>query len=119
MFALDGAAMTKANTLITTGNAADFPIMHRVWLIYPFMHSEKLQDQQKCVSLVKQMMADCEELEGADQVKKYLQQSLSYAQAHLKVIQDWGRFPHRNQLLGRSNTPEEQSGLADGSIPKF
>lgn len=74
---------------------------------------------QKCVSLVKQMMADCEELEGADQVKKYLQQSLSYAQAHLKVIQDWGRFPHRNQLLGRSNTPEEQSGLADGSIPKF
>ncbi|KAL3154497.1 hypothetical protein ABBQ32_013959 [Trebouxia sp. C0010 RCD-2024] len=119
MFALDGAAMTKANSLITTGDAAALPMIHRAWLVYPFMHSEKLQDQQMCVSLVKQMIADCEELEGADQVKNYLHQSLSYAHAHLKVIQDWGRFPHRNQVLGRSHTPEEQSGLADGSIPKF
>ena len=57
--------------------------------------------------------------EGADQVKDYLQQTLRYAESHLKVIKDWGRFPHRNQVLGRSDTPEEQRGMADGSIPKF
>ncbi|KAL3158907.1 hypothetical protein ABBQ32_011622 [Trebouxia sp. C0010 RCD-2024] len=81
------------------------------------MHSEKLQDQQMCVSQVKQMNADCQELEGADQVKNYPQQSLSYAQAQLKVIQDWGRFPHRNQILGRSHTP--QKNKAGGQMGPF
>lgn len=74
---------------------------------------------QMCVSLVEKMIAGCEHLEGADQVKEYLRQSLSYAQSHLQVIQDWGRFPHRNHVLGRSNTPEEERGMANGSIPRF
>ena len=72
-----------------------------------------------CVSLVQQMIKGCEELEGADEVKQFVQYSLSFAESHLKVIKDWGRFPHRNKVLGRADTPEEQRGMADGSIAKF
>lgn len=65
------------------------------------------------------MIDGCRDLEGAEEVKNHLQQTLGYAEAHLKVIKDWGRFPHRNAVLGRSDTPEEQKGMAEGSIPKF
>ena len=65
------------------------------------------------------MIHGCKHLDGADEVNNHLQQTLRYAESHLQVIKDWGRFPHRNHILGRSDTPEEQKGLADGSIPKF
>ena len=65
------------------------------------------------------MIEGCRDVEGADEVKNHLQQTLRYAESHLKIIEDWGRFPHRNQVLGRSDTPEEKTGLTDGSIPKF
>lgn len=68
---------------------------------------------------MQQMVDGCRDLEGAEEVNNYLQQTLRYAEAHLKVIKDWGRFPHRNAVLGRSATPEEQKAMADGSIPRF
>lgn len=42
-----------------------------------------------------------------------------FATLHKKVIQRWGRFPHRNALLGRESTPEEAAGMAEGTIPRF
>ena len=65
------------------------------------------------------MIDGCRDLEGAEEVKNYLQQTLGYAEAHLKVIKGWGRFPHRNAFLGRSDTPEEQKAMLEGSIPRF
>ena len=45
--------------------------------------------------------------------------NIKYAEAHRDVVQRWGRFPHRNGILGRPCTPEEASGLAEGSISRF
>ena len=42
-----------------------------------------------------------------------------FAEAHRDVVARWGRFPHRNLLLGRPCTPEEEAGLQDGSIPRW
>ena len=42
-----------------------------------------------------------------------------FATLHREVIQRWGRFPHRNALLGRDTTPEEAAGMAEGTIPHF
>ena len=42
-----------------------------------------------------------------------------FATLHREVIQRWGRFPHRNALLGRESTPEEAAGMAEGTIPHF
>ena len=50
-----------------------------------------------------------------DQVKE----NIKYAELHRDVLQRWGRFPHRNAILGRPSTPEEARGLAEGSIPRF
>jgi uncharacterized protein (DUF924 family) len=44
---------------------------------------------------------------------------LDYAQLHYDVVKQWGRFPHRNKILGRANTAEEEKGLADGTIRGF
>jgi uncharacterized protein (DUF924 family) len=48
-----------------------------------------------------------------------LQENVKYAAAHRDVVAKWGRFPHRNAILGRENTPEEASGMAAGAIPKW
>lgn len=42
-----------------------------------------------------------------------------YAEAHRDVVARWGRFPHRNAVLGRQSTPEEEAGLQAGSIPRW
>jgi uncharacterized protein (DUF924 family) len=48
-----------------------------------------------------------------------LQFSKKYAESHQVVVAKWGRFPHRNAILGRDNTPEEAEGIAAGAIPKW
>lgn len=45
--------------------------------------------------------------------------NIRFAEMHRDVLQRWGRFPHRNAILGRKSTPEEAAGLAEGSIPRF
>ncbi len=47
------------------------------------------------------------------------QENVKYAQAHREVVAKWGRFPHRNAILGRQNTAEEAEGIAAGTIPKW
>jgi uncharacterized protein (DUF924 family) len=73
----------------------------RRFLYMPFMHSEALSDQKRAVELF-QAMRDVEPL------------SYEYALRHMKVIEQFGRFPHRNAALGRETTPEEQVYLDAG-----
>lgn len=54
-----------------------------------------------------------------DPLVAMLQQFANFAVAHRDVIAKWGRFPHRNETVGRQSTPEELAGLQDGSIPKW
>ena len=48
-----------------------------------------------------------------------LKTSLDYYVKHKEVVERWGRYPHRNAILGRESTPDEAKGLQDGSIAKF
>ena len=66
----------------------------RKFLYLPFEHSENLEDQRLCVKL----MAERFNADGRD---------VEYARKHLVIIEHFGRFPHRNQALGRQSTPEE------------
>ena len=59
------------------------------------------------------------EVAGYAEVLKNLKEYLQFAVAHRDVIAKWGRFPHRNQVLGREPTPEEVQGMEEGTIPKF
>ena len=67
------------------------------FLYMPFMHSENLADQKRCVALFEAL--------GGNGVK--------YAVEHRDIIERFGRFPHRNRVLGRETTEEERAFLAD------
>lgn len=71
------------------------------FLYLPFMHSEHLPDQLHCVAL----------FENTDNAE-----NLKYAREHADIIQRFGRFPHRNRLLGRDTTAEEQAFLDSGGF---
>ena len=68
----------------------------KAFLYMPFMHSENLQDQDKAVELFTAMELD---------------ENLKYVKHHRKIIRNYGRFPHRNAILGRTSTAEETAYL--------
>jgi uncharacterized protein (DUF924 family) len=72
----------------------------RGFVYLPFMHSEDLDDQELSVRLNEPLGGD----------------SLDYAVVHRDIIVRFGRFPHRNAVLGRETTPEEAAFLADGGF---
>jgi len=99
-FATDGQALTVAQRAIARGLDQQLPLMRR-WFIYmPLQHSESLEHQHQSVELFRALAAD-PETASAD----------VYAVKHLEVMQRFGRFPHRNVILGRESTPEEISFL--------
>lgn len=98
-FATDSLALHYAQCMIDAGHDRRFEADLRGFVYLPFEHSEHLADQRRSVEL----FADVDN----DEYRKY-------AQAHLDVIERFGRFPHRNRALGRINTPEEQAWLDAG-----
>lgn len=75
---------------------------------------------QQCMDLVKGTVAECKADLGEDHVlTKQIEGTVQFSQLHMDIIQKYGRFPHRNELLGRESTAEEKAGLADGSIQAF
>lgn len=73
------------------------------WFVYlPFEHSEDLADQHRSVDLFSAL--------GDDPESEYV---TGYANRHREVIERFGRFPHRNEVLGRPSTPEEAAFLGE------
>ena len=95
-FAFDARARAVAHEAIERGDEADLDDDERGFLYMPFMHSEGIEDQERCIALFEAMGA-------ANQVK--------YAKAHRDIVARFGRFPHRNGILGRASTEEEQEFL--------
>lgn len=81
------------------------PIQRLFWYL-PLEHSESIEHQDKCVSLVERLVA---EVPSAD--KPAFEDFLNYAERHRQVIRRFGRFPHRNAILGRDNSQEEEAFL--------
>lgn len=71
------------------------------FLYMPFMHSEHLADQERCIALFEQL--------GHEENAKY-------AAHHADIIRRFGRFPHRNRVLGRTTTADEQAFLDSGGF---
>lgn len=95
-FATDNQAKTFAEYAITHRFDTKLIPVQR-WFIYlPFEHSENLEDQATSIKLFDSLQADVDSKNAID-----------YAHRHWEVIQRFGRFPHRNQILGRINTAEE------------
>jgi uncharacterized protein (DUF924 family) len=100
-FAADPQARAVASQALKRGYDQDVPEAERGFLFLPFMHSEEIADQERCVALYRAAGDDY---------------GLKYAEQHADVIRRFGRFPHRNPLLGRAMTPEEQAFLDGGGF---
>ncbi|KAJ1928497.1 hypothetical protein IWQ60_002016 [Tieghemiomyces parasiticus] len=81
--------------------------IERLFVYLPLEHSEKREDQDKAVEQFEQLKKDTPE-------DPIMDLTLKYAVDHRDVIAKFGRFPHRNAILGRTSTDEELRYLADG-----
>jgi len=99
-FAFDSKARDLSHMMIERGFDWAIDETQRAFVYMPFMHSERLEDQDLCVA----MAAD--RLEG--------QGTHTHAIKHREVIAQFGRFPFRNAALGRESTPEEVAFLDSG-----
>lgn len=95
-FAADARALAAARHAVEQGHDAGMPPERRMFFYLPFEHSESLNDQLRCVALTEPFRG----LPGFEDIH-------DYALRHLRVIERFGRFPHRNVVLGRESTPEE------------
>ena len=101
MFAADPLARQVADRAIARGFDQQVPARERGFFYLPFMHSERLEDQERSVALY-QALGEVE--------------NLKYADDHADIIRKFGRFPHRNAMLGRTTTAEEQAFLDRGGF---
>lgn len=119
-FALDTKAVTWARHLLASGRCDALPFPMRFFLLVPFMHQESLAAQEEGVALFAAEVVRAQATPGvAEGQVSSLSNGHKYMGAHRDVVAKWGRFPHRNALLGRESTAEEAEGLAAGTIAKF
>jgi uncharacterized protein (DUF924 family) len=99
-FAADPLARAIASRAILNGFDGAIPDL-RTFFYLPFEHSEEIADQERGVALYK-AVGDAD--------------GLKWAEKHADIIRRFGRFPHRNAVLGRTPTPEEQAFLDGGGF---
>ena len=92
MFAADQKALALAAKAIAMGDDGDCDVSVKRWYYMPFMHSEALADQERCVELCRQ---------------PGLEKTLPFAITHRDIIVQFDRFPHRNEILGRVSSDAE------------
>lgn len=101
-FATDGMALALAQQAVAEGFDVRLRPLQKVFVYLPFEHSEEIAMQDRSVALFTALAGNGEEFASY----------LDYAERHREVIRRFGRFPHRNAILGRASTPEEIEYLA-------
>lgn len=99
-FSTDALARAVATRAIAEGRDLRTEQALRAFMYLPFEHSEDMADQERSIALFEPLGAD----------------SLKWAVLHTDIIRKFGRFPHRNAVLGRATTPEEAAFLKDGGF---
>ncbi len=97
-FASDPLALALAQEAIRAGADRALPIEQRCFFYVPFEHSESLAIHDVAMQLFDQ---------------PGLESNLDYEIRHRKIIERFGRYPHRNEILGRASTPEEEAFLKE------
>ena len=100
-YAADPLARAVAGRAVARGFDENFAPAEQTFFYLPFEHSEDIEDQERGLALFK-ATGDAE--------------LIKYAQEHFDIIRRFGRFPHRNAILGRDSTPDEQAFLDGGGF---
>ncbi len=99
-YATDELAREAARHAVEHAYDRELPPYSRLFIYLPFEHSEDLEDQRLSVELFRGLAAEM----GSEDL-------LGYAVRHMEIIERFGRFPHRNEVLRRTTTPEEAEFL--------
>jgi uncharacterized protein (DUF924 family) len=112
--AFDGDARAQRLTRLSLAEGLDATLTPAgcVFLYMPLMHAEHLELQDECVARFQQLVDS-----SPDHLRDKLASNLRFAVLHRDIVAQYGRFPHRNAVLGRTGTPEEEAFLKDG--PRF
>jgi uncharacterized protein (DUF924 family) len=100
-FAADRKALTLSKSAIAKGFDHRFPPPLSLWFYMPFEHAEDMDAQMRCVALF---------------TTRGPPEMIHWASLHRDIIARFGRFPHRNAVLGRKSQPEELAFLAAGGF---
>ena len=109
-FSGDQRAQVLARDAINKGWDKQLAFAQRQFLYMPLMHSEQLSDQELCVSVFEQLVEEVPEKR-----RENIKGSIRYAIDHRDLIARFGRFPHRNKVLGRESSAEELEYLSSGA----
>lgn len=113
-FAADPQARALTVAGLELGHDRELRAIERLFFYLPLEHSEVLADQQRCVELMRTLAADVAAEPGVDDARRAQFESfIDYALRHQQIIARFGRFPHRNAVLGRTSTPEEIEFLTE------
>ena len=108
-FAHDNKALALTLDGLSSGMDRKLANLERLFFYMPLQHSEDVEIQATAVAVYEQLMLDADKLE-----KDALATAFDFAQQHRDLVQRFGRFPHRNAMLGREATPAETEFLASG-----
>ena len=111
-FAGDGRAQRLASDTVASGEDLQLPWVGRVFMYMPLMHAENLALQEECVRCFTRLATQV-----PARLHAGLQGNVDFAIQHRDIIARFGRFPHRNQTLGRGSTAAEEEFLRSG--PRF
>lgn len=105
-FAFDAIARNWSREGLREGADRALRPIERVFFYLPLEHAESLEDQDWAVALFRRLLGELPETR-----RKAFGGYLDFAERHRAVIERFGRFPHRNRILGRASTPEESRFL--------
>lgn len=108
-FAYDPLAHEACVSAIAHGFDAQLEPLQAMFLYLPLEHAEDVESQRRCVSLLRALVA-----RAPSELRPRFESFLDYGIRHQQVIERFGRFPHRNAVLGRTSTPAELSHLESG-----
>jgi uncharacterized protein (DUF924 family) len=97
-FAQDALALVLAQELVANGQDRSLPLAQRGFAYMPYMHSESVLVHAQAVALFSQ---------------PGMEDTLRFELRHKEIIDRFGHYPHRNAILGRTSTPEEQAFLSE------
>lgn len=109
-FAFDDKALALCQEGIACGYDKQLTLVERLFFYHPLEHAEEMQAQQQSVAMFAQLM----EAYPDDPQHQAAQNAHNYALEHRDIIQQFGRFPHRNRVLERSSSSQEQAYLQGG-----
>ena len=105
-FAADAKCEAMVHAAMRKGYDKALAPVHRAFLYMPLMHSESLETQELCIRCYEALYE-----QAPPEHRKHFRANLDFAIRHRDIIARFGRYPHRNQILGRVSSAEEEAFL--------